>query len=440
MNRPQAKVRALAVLTLVAGLLPPAARSQQMTNFDRERVLSMLDDISNDVKRHYYDPKFHGVDWDGTVREARQQIKSSSSLNLSMAHLAQALASLDDSHTFFLPPSRPYVHSYCFQTEMIGDRCYVIRVRPGSDAESKGVKPGDEVRSLEGYQPERASFWKMEYRYNLLRPEPGLRLVLRDVQGQQRQVDVASKFKQTERVHDVTGDRIWDVVREMEDEEHLNRARWAEAGEDAWILKLPVFDFDQSEVDSMMGKARKRSALILDLRGNPGGAVETLKYVVADMFEDEVKIADRAGRKELKPEKVKPRGHNVFTGKLIVLIDSKSASASEIFARLVQLQKRGTVLGDRSSGSVMEAKRYSHHLGADTMIFFGASITESDLIMSDGKSLEHTGVTPDEIVLPTSADLASGRDPVLARAAAILGAKLSPDEAGKMFPYEWPKE
>ena len=88
----------------------------------------------------------------------------------------------------------------------------------------------------------------------------------------------------------------------------------------------------------------------------------------------------------------------------------------------------------------MESRRYSEKLGMDTVIFYGASITEEDLIMTDGKSLEHLGVTPDEVLLPTADSLANGRDPVLARAAELLGMKLSPDAAGQAFPYKWSPE
>jgi C-terminal processing protease CtpA/Prc len=71
------------------------------------------------------------------------------------------------------------------------------------------------------------------------------------------------------------------------------------------------------------------------------------------------------------------------------------------------------------------------------VILYGASITNADLIMSDGKSLERIGVVPDELLMPTAEDLAAGRDPVLARAAALLDTRLDPAVAAKLFPFEW---
>ena len=164
-----------------------------------------------------------------------------------------------------------------------------------------------------------------------------------------------------------------------------------------------------------------------------------LKQFLGGVFENEIKIGDRVGRDVHKPMVTK-KPHDPFTGKLVVLVDSRSASAAELFARVVQLEKRGVVMGDHSSGSVMEAKRYPNHLGTETMVFYGASITDADIIMSDGKSLEHTGVSPDEVALPTAADMAANRDPVLAQAAQSLGVKITPEKAGTLFPYEWTKD
>lgn len=430
------------VLLLVLGTTS-WAQKEQMSGFERSRALEMLQIISNDVKKHYYDPKLHGVDFEAKIAQTKQQIQTTNSFNMAMSHIAALLDSLNDSHTFFLPPEHAYRHDYGFEYQIIGNRCFVTHVRPKRDAEAKGLKPGDEILTLNGYPVNRDDYWKLQYVFSVLRPQPGLRLSLQDPSGAQRQVDVAAKYKETKRVADLSGGSgdtdFWDLIRQGENAEHLRRARYLEVGDQLLVIRVPEFDFSADEADKMISKARKHANLIIDLRGNPGGNVESLKYLIGRVFDREIKIADRVGRKDTKPEIAKTL-HNPYTGNLMVLVDSNSASAAEIFARIVQLEKRGTVLGDITSGSVMESRHYEEKTGTDTIVPYGASITEWDLVMTDGKSLEHVGVTPDTAIVPNPKALAAGLDPILAYAAKTMGVTLSEEDAGKAFPYEWPPE
>jgi carboxyl-terminal processing protease len=137
-------------------------------------------------------------------------------------------------------------------------------------------------------------------------------------------------------------------------------------------------------------------------------------------------------RKGERPVDAKGR-KDAFTAPIVVLVDSASASASEITARVVQIEKRGTIVGDRTAGAVMTSQTFSHELGLDAVTFYGTSISVAEMRMRDGGALEHTGVIPDEIVLPTAADLAGKRDPALARAVAILGGTITAEQAGQLF-------
>jgi C-terminal processing protease CtpA/Prc len=322
---------------------------------------------------------------------------------------------------------------------MYGDNCFVSMVRPGTDAETK-VHPGDQVLGYNNYNVNRAIMWKMEYYFSVLAPQRTSVLELRDPAGQERKITVDAKVRELKKVMDLTGQDggsdISTLIRENENANHLMRQRWVDVG-DVMIWKMPEFFLKAEEADHLFGEARKHKALILDLRGNPGGAIFTLERMLSDTFDHDLKVADRIGRKELKPEIAKTHGGDKFSGKIVVIIDSGSASSAELFARVIQLEKRGTVIGDRSAGAVMEALDYQNTQGTDTKIAYAFSITEADLIMKDGKSLEHAGVTPDEILLPTAKDLARGWDPVLSRAAALVGVNLEAAAAGKLFPIEW---
>ncbi len=118
---------------------------------------------------------------------------------------------------------------------------------------------------------------------------------------------------------------------------------------------------------------------------------------------------------------------------------NKADSNGQILARVIQPEKRGTVIGDRSAGAVMRARHYSHTVGVETVTFYGVSVTNADMTMTDGRRLEGAGVTPDEFLIPGQLDLAAGRDPVMARALALAGVNVSSEKARTLFPVEWKK-
>lgn len=412
------------------------ANAQSFDPIERQRTVSMLKLVRDDLKKNYYDPNFHGMDVDARFKAAEDKLKQATSLGQGFGIIAQAVMDLNDSHTFFVPPRRPERIEYGWTMQMVGAKCYVVAVKPGSAAEAQGLKVGDEVHSVEGFRPTRKELWKMDYYYRALSPRPGLRVVAQSPGAEPRQLDIPAKIQQGKVVVNILQD-LNDLIREAENEDRLNRHRFYKT-EKIVIWKMPNFAFEPEQADSIMSSEVKgHETLILDLRGNLGGYVKTLERFVGNFFDHDLKIADRKGRKEMKPQLAKSRGSAIFNGKLIVLVDSKSASAAEIFARLVQLEKRGIVIGDQTSGAVMESKGYPHDIGTDTVVSFGVSVTDADVIMSDGNSLERVGVTPDELLLPTAEDLAASRDIVLARAVELAGGKIDPVKAGTLFPIEW---
>ncbi len=403
---------------------------------DRNRGVVMLSLMKDYLKEFYYDPKYHGMDIDARFKTADQRVREAANISQILGIVAQVLVELNDSHTFFIPPSRPVDVDYGWKMQMIGNTCFITEVDEGSDAGAQGLKPGDEIVSLDGFRPTRENIWKMDYNYNVLRPQPGKRVVILTPQGQQR--ELALKAKVEARPKQINRQEWFDqAFKDQEDEKKL--PRYFELSEAAIIWKLRHFDLTESKIGDMMKRARQHKALILDLRGNSGGEEAALQKLTGYFFDHDIVIGEMKRRKESKPLKAKSRGDNVFKGQLVVLVDSKSASAAELFARVVQLEKRATVVGDRSAGAVMRSIFRPGALGdmsSGNMVFYGASITDADLIMSDGKSLEHAGITPDELVLPNAADLAAKRDPVLARAAGLVGAHLTPEKAGTFFPLE----
>jgi C-terminal processing protease CtpA/Prc len=430
---------ALALSFIAFNVLPTSAQQNThvLSNIDAGKVHAMLHDAYTDTKKYYYDPTFQGVDLEKRYRTFDSMIDKAPDLGVALRIVAGFLGEFHDSHLFFIPPSRITLYDPGYKMQIIGDKCFVTQVRPGSDAAAK-LHSGDEILHFAGYNINRADLFDIQYYFHVLAPDAAERLDLKAPDAKQRSEMITMSSRTRKKTLDFTSDNdIWDLIRESQNEDHVTRERLVET-EGILFWRMAHFFADESTLDNIFAKARKHPALVLDLRGNPGGSTDTLGYVVGNMFDHDVKIADRVGRKELKPMIGKVHKAS-FTGKLIVLIDSDSASAAEVFARVVQLEHRGTVIGDTSAGAVMEARHYAESAGADVKVFYGFSITDANLLMADGKSLEHVGVVPDETVTPTAQDIAEGRDPVLARAAELAGTKMDAAEAGKLFPFEWPK-
>ena len=416
-----------------------SAQNDKIEPKDRERAKRMLEDMRNTLKKNYYDPTFHGLDLEARYQTYRERLEKVTTLGDAFRTIAAYMSGLQDSHTFFIPPRLSYRSDYGYRMQIVGDSCYITEIRPGTDAAQK-LHIGDQVVSLDGFGINRKDLWQLEYFLNQLAPKPASEFQLRSPTGAVRNEQVQTKYIQGKPLKDLTfqhGDTdIYNVIFERDKAVHLMRSRYVEHG-DVMIWKMPAFVLSEGEVDHVMSVARKHKALILDLRGNPGGYVMTLDRMLGNVFDHEVKVGVRVTRKGEKPMTAKSRGNAAFAGELVVLVDSGSASAAELFARVIQLEHRGRILGDRSSGSVMESLHYDFRAGMDIVVFYAASVTEADLIMTDGKSLEKSGVTPDEVILPTAQDLATGQDPVLARAAALVGWKLDAGAAEKLFPFEW---
>jgi len=399
----------------------------------------MLDTIQADIKNYHYDAATRQARVDESFANARTKIAAARSEDEGLLEIAAAVGAVNDSHTRFVPPTRPYTVDYGWRMQAIGEAdCFVTAVRPDSDASAKGLRAGDQLLSINGTALNRRNIEIVEYGYRLV-PQSGLHLTVRSPNGTTRSLIAISKVVRGQSL--ITHSDVMAWLSASHKLPH-DGSQYFHSDNRVLFWRLPDFIIVPSDIDNLLNRTRSYETVVLDLRGNSGGVNEALQKFVGGFFDHDIKIADLKGRESSKPQMSRSRGRRAFAGKLVVLIDSRTASAAEIFARLVQLEKRGIVIGDRSRGAVMESRVYLHavKLDATNVALYGINVSVADLIMSDGRSLERAGVSPDEKMLPSVADIAQGRDPVLARAAHLAGIDMTPEDAAKIFPVDWHEE
>lgn len=431
------KTRTALILLLTMALLSvtvATSSAQKANKLEIAHWRDVLRNVKRELKQNYYDPTFHGIDIDARFEVANTKMESAESMDQLESIVAQVVLELNDTHTFLVPPDDGSSVEYGWRLKPVGDDGYVGAVKPGSDAAAKGLRPGDKVISIDGRSVDRNGVWLSNYLYYTLQPQETMTLLVeKPDQTRERLVIKANVNKM------IGGIRydFYEMDLKRPEGDRLRNHQLYELSNDVVIWRMPHFYLDEYTLAEKMSKLRNRKTLILDLRRNTRGFRETLPHFAGYFFDSNIKLADRLGRKDFEPIVAKNKKEKRFKGRLIVLIDGESASSAEIFARAVQLQKRGIVIGDRSAGSVMERTLSQMSVGLMRSIPIALSATKADIIMPDGTRLERVGVVPDELILPTPQDMGEGNDPVLARAASLAGIEMDSKKAGRLFTREW---
>ena len=177
-----------------------------------------------------------------------------------------------------------------------------------------------------------------------------------------------------------------------------------------WMLPMV------KRVEAAMAELRAQgmTALVLDLRGNPGG-VGAMAIPVARMLLEEAGSLGKLQFRDFAQEFNVAANPDAFTGPVIVLVDEGTASTSEIFAAGLRDLGRVQIYGSRpSAGAALPSMIEQLDGGAILQYVVG------DYHSSKGAVAEGDGVKPDVTVPETRADFIAGRDPVLAAATAAL--------------------
>ncbi len=163
------------------------------------------------------------------------------------------------------------------------------------------------------------------------------------------------------------------------------------------IQYVRIRDFQKNTLDSIIhylnNGQQNPKGIILDLRGNPGGLLDQAERI-SDLFLTSgvivtTKIGDSAKRYHANDK------DHQFNGNIVVLVDSGSASASEIVAGALKNNERAVIIGERTFGKGSVQQIFDLNDGSALKLTIAQYLTPGDI------SIQDIGVTPDIILNPT---------------------------------------
>ena len=209
-------------------------------------------------------------------------------------------------------------------------RIIVLQTLPGTPSAKSGMAPGDEILAINGYAIDRLDMEQMVALLTQSRQQPA-RLVVRSPGNV----------------------RVRELVLTPEEMQSPSVER-------AFFLKPGIGYLRVSSFDEKTGKQIKEAieklggaslkGLVLDLRNNPGGLLPAALQTSALFLQPGQKLLTVRGRKVEEQDQNVPKGSVPYTFPVAVLINSKSASASEIVSGALQDHDRAVIVGEPSFG------------------------------------------------------------------------------------------
>jgi len=410
----------------------PESRADARTEGRR----AILDAAWRTVRDKHYDKTLGGVDWNA-VRAKYEPLALAAPSDAAFYRVAnQMISELGQSHMLIVGPGaedddeEPRQGASAGDDDMAGDpgltvrvidgRPTITRVRAGSAADKAGLAAGFVVTQIAGrpltapresarpLRPVEERFAIRRAAQRRLLGPPGTRVSIAYLDDRDHPGN-AVLVRDPPRATPVKLGHLPPLYPEV---------RAYEVGSVGVIgfnvfLLQPILD----DIRQAMARfaAHKVKAVVLDLRGNPGGQgamaipIASL-FVSGPMTLGTLHFRDFSQTFTAKPE----MGAVPFTGPLAILTDEGSASAAEILAAGLQEAKRATVVGDTTLGAVLPSVIEALPGGA-VMQYVVA-----DFKTPKGVALEGRGVQPDKRVVETRAALRGGRDPVLDAALVAL--------------------
>jgi carboxyl-terminal processing protease len=209
-------------------------------------------------------------------------------------------------------------------------RIIVLQTLPGTPSAKSGMAPGDEILAINGYAIDRLDMEQMVALLTQSRQQPA-RLIVRSPGNV--------------RVHELV------LTPEEMQSPSVERAFFLKPG----IGYLRVSSFDEKtgqqikEAIEKLGGANLKG-LVLDLRNNPGGLLPAALQTSALFLQPGQKLLTVRGRKVEEQDQKVPANSVPYTFPVAVLINGKSASASEIVSGALQDHDRAAIVGEPSFG------------------------------------------------------------------------------------------